>query len=80
MSAFGILQLPLWGCYAVYQQEGDTLFEKFRGALQPTADWGPIDPADNERYRKFMSDANGANDGLFGNRTVLRRMFDNVFG
>lgn len=102
MSGFGILQLPIWGGYAIYQQEGNTFLEvkqmkhkyalltsnvhvficfhpqKLTAALQPSADWGPMNPDDNKRYQQYMSDIRKA-AALRKRRNVLQRMFDNVF-
>lgn len=50
--------------------------EKLRGAIKPTADWGPIDPEINQKYRQFMSDNHNQ---LFRRTTLWHRMVDNVF-
>lgn len=55
ITAFGLMQLPLWAVYAVIKQKGDTLWEKIDGAFRPMASWGPIDPATNERYQKYIT-------------------------
>uniref|UniRef100_A0A182W2B8 Transporter n=1 Tax=Anopheles minimus TaxID=112268 RepID=A0A182W2B8_9DIPT len=52
--AFGLLQLPIWGIYAVYKQSGKTLNEKIKNSLKPTAAWGPYDPATLYEYKKFI--------------------------
>lgn len=36
-----------------------------------------MDPADNERYRKYMVDVNNAR--MFRQRGFVRRIFDNIF-
>ncbi|XP_053669860.1 sodium-dependent nutrient amino acid transporter 1-like isoform X2 [Anopheles nili] len=54
--AFGLLQLPIWGIYAVYKQDGKTLNEKIRNALKPTPAWGPLDPATHYEYKKFIDE------------------------
>ncbi|BFG05115.1 sodium-dependent nutrient amino acid transporter 1 [Drosophila madeirensis] len=46
----GVLQLPIWAIYTIYQQPGKTFSSKFRMALQPTADWGPRQPQELEAY------------------------------
>ncbi|XP_052861312.1 sodium-dependent nutrient amino acid transporter 1-like [Anopheles cruzii] len=54
--AFGLLQLPIWGAYAVYKQSGQTLTEKIRNSLKPTAAWGPLDVATHYEYKKFINE------------------------
>lgn len=76
LSAIGICQLPLWAGIAVYRQEGKTMMEKIRGAIKPTADWGPLDPDINRKYRQFMSDNHNK---LFRKTGLWHRMVDNVF-
>uniref|UniRef100_A0A1Q3FXN8 Transporter n=1 Tax=Culex tarsalis TaxID=7177 RepID=A0A1Q3FXN8_CULTA len=54
IAAFGLLQLPIWGIYAITKQEGKTLSEKVMNAFRPTQSWGPIDPTLNQEYKKFI--------------------------
>uniref|UniRef100_A0A182JYU5 Transporter n=1 Tax=Anopheles christyi TaxID=43041 RepID=A0A182JYU5_9DIPT len=54
--AFGLLQLPIWGVYAIYKQSGKSLNEKIKNAFKPTAAWGPIDPATHYEYKKFIDE------------------------
>ncbi|XP_058119007.1 sodium-dependent nutrient amino acid transporter 1-like isoform X2 [Anopheles ziemanni] len=54
--AFGLMQLPIWGIYAIYKQSGKTLTEKIRNSFKPTAAWGPIDPATHYEYKKFIDE------------------------
>uniref|UniRef100_A0A1Q3FYH5 Transporter n=1 Tax=Culex tarsalis TaxID=7177 RepID=A0A1Q3FYH5_CULTA len=54
IAAFGLLQLPIWGIYAITKQEGKTLSEKVMNAFRPTQSWGPIDPILNQEYKKFI--------------------------
>ncbi|XP_039442456.1 sodium-dependent nutrient amino acid transporter 1 isoform X1 [Culex pipiens pallens] len=54
IAALGLLQLPIWGIYAIYKQEGKTLSEKVMNAFRPTRNWGPIDPTLNQEYKKFI--------------------------
>lgn len=55
ISAFGIIQVPLWAIYAVLKQKGDTWGEKIRAAFQPNAEWGPTDPVRKEKYLKYIA-------------------------
>ncbi|XP_062132451.1 sodium-dependent nutrient amino acid transporter 1 [Drosophila sulfurigaster albostrigata] len=45
LSAFGLLQLPGWALYAVYQRRKQTanssLWQRIRAACQPDESWGP---------------------------------------
>ncbi|XP_049289146.1 sodium-dependent nutrient amino acid transporter 1-like isoform X2 [Anopheles funestus] len=54
--AFGLLQLPIWGAYAVYKQSGKTLNEKIKNSFKPTPAWGPLDPATHYEYKKFIDE------------------------
>lgn len=55
ISAFGIIQLPLWATHAVIKQKGDTWGEKIRAAFQPNSNWGPTDPVRKEKYLKYIA-------------------------
>lgn len=55
ITAFGLIQLPLWAIYAVIKQKGDTLSDKIRSAFRPTLNWGPADPNNFERYHKYIA-------------------------
>lgn len=79
LSAFGILQLPLWGIYAVYRRrnEGESILKRILVSFKPTSDWGPIDPILNEKYKQFRLEEESIlqnNIGFFGRIKV------NVFG
>ncbi|XP_030377442.1 sodium-dependent nutrient amino acid transporter 1 isoform X2 [Scaptodrosophila lebanonensis] len=52
ITAFGILQLPLWMIIAIIRDPGKTLSEKIRGAFSPKKNWGPADPILREQYNK----------------------------
>ncbi|KAJ6647379.1 Sodium-dependent nutrient amino acid transporter 1 [Pseudolycoriella hygida] len=73
ISAVGIMQLPLWAIYAVYKQKGNTLKEKFLGALSPTGDWGPKDSDLKNTYEQMLM-AEVKEKSIFGK---IRR---NIFG
>ncbi|XP_017855352.2 sodium-dependent nutrient amino acid transporter 1 isoform X2 [Drosophila busckii] len=52
ITAFGIMQLPLWMFVAIVRDPGVTLSEKIRGAFRPKKNWGPSDPLLREQYNK----------------------------
>ncbi|XP_022222627.2 sodium-dependent nutrient amino acid transporter 1 isoform X2 [Drosophila obscura] len=52
ITAFGILQLPVWMIVAIVRYPGRTLGQKISGAFTPTKDWGPRDPLLREQYNK----------------------------
>lgn len=52
ITAFGILQLPIWMVVAIVREPGNTLGEKIRGAFRPKKHWGPSDPLLREQYNK----------------------------
>ncbi|XP_058457070.1 sodium-dependent nutrient amino acid transporter 1-like isoform X2 [Malaya genurostris] len=56
ITAFGLLQLPIWGCYAIFKQEGKTLSEKISNAFRPLPKWGPMEPQLNQEYKKFVNE------------------------
>lgn len=55
ISAFGLIQIPLWAVHAVIKQKGDTWSEKIRSSFRPNAKWGPVDPLMREKYQKFIA-------------------------
>ncbi|XP_037031839.1 sodium-dependent nutrient amino acid transporter 1-like isoform X1 [Bradysia coprophila] len=79
ISAFGIVQLPLWCIYAIIKQKGDTWLEKIQGAFRPKSDWGPSDPVTFQRYQKYRTD-NCLNIEIFENDRWYNRVKRNVFG
>ncbi|KAH8410271.1 hypothetical protein KR009_010481 [Drosophila setifemur] len=52
ITAFGILQLPIWMVVAIVRDPGRTLGAKIRGAFTPKKNWGPMDPLLREQYHK----------------------------
>ncbi|XP_017007141.2 sodium-dependent nutrient amino acid transporter 1 isoform X1 [Drosophila takahashii] len=52
ITAFGILQLPIWMIVAIIRDPGKTLGAKIRGAFTPKKNWGPMDPLLREQYNK----------------------------
>ncbi|KAI8043630.1 hypothetical protein M5D96_004963 [Drosophila gunungcola] len=52
ITAFGILQLPIWMIVAIIRDPGQSVGEKIRGAFTPKKNWGPIDPLLREQYNK----------------------------
>ncbi|XP_016981709.1 sodium-dependent nutrient amino acid transporter 1 isoform X1 [Drosophila rhopaloa] len=52
ITAFGILQLPIWMIVAIIRDPGQTVGAKIRGAFTPKKNWGPLDPLLREQYNK----------------------------
>ncbi|EDW77462.2 uncharacterized protein Dwil_GK18075, isoform B [Drosophila willistoni] len=52
ITAFGILQLPIWMVVAIIREPGKTWLDKIRGAFTPKKHWGPTDPLLLEQYHK----------------------------
>ncbi|XP_017860214.1 PREDICTED: sodium-dependent nutrient amino acid transporter 1 isoform X1 [Drosophila arizonae] len=52
ITAFGVMQLPLWMLVAIIREPGNTLGEKICGAFRPKKNWGPSDPLLREQYNK----------------------------
>ncbi|XP_030241857.1 sodium-dependent nutrient amino acid transporter 1 isoform X2 [Drosophila navojoa] len=52
ITAFGVMQLPLWMLVAIIREPGNTLGEKICGAFRPKKNWGPTDPLLREQYNK----------------------------
>lgn len=75
LSAFGIVQIPLWMAVAIYRQKGVTWMEKIGGAFKPKSFWGPADPQLQKEYLQFLSDKNDTpKNGFFA------KFFDRLFG
>jgi solute carrier family 6 amino acid transporter-like protein 5/7/9/14 len=55
ISALGLIQLPIFATYAIIKQKGATFREKFIGAFHPKVNWGPKDPALNQKYKEFLA-------------------------
>lgn len=79
IASFGIMQLPIWACVAVIRQPGMSWSERVRGSFRPTADWGPGDVTDLERYRKMLAN-NAAEADREPARNVMVRFKRNIFG
>nr|XP_029711978.1 sodium-dependent nutrient amino acid transporter 1-like isoform X2 [Aedes albopictus] len=56
IAAFGLLQLPIWGTYAILKQDGKNWTEKLMNAFRPSKNWGPIDANLNQEYKKFINE------------------------
>lgn len=79
LSAFGIMQLPIWACVAFIKQPGKTWQDRLRGSFRPTADWGPIDPVNFEGYRKLRATIEAEADRV-PSRNWFVRFKRNIFG
>lgn len=79
ITAFGLIQLPLWAIYAVIKQKGDTLFDKIRGAFRPVPNWGPLDPAINERYQKYITTWQNEITAQ-PSRSILHKLKQRIYG
>lgn len=55
ITAFGLVQLPLWAFVAIVKQKGGTWTEKIAAAFRPADKWGPSDPITFEKYQKHIS-------------------------
>lgn len=53
ISALGIMQLPLWAIYAIFNQKG-TICERIKSAFSPMANWGPIKSQNLADYKLFL--------------------------
>ncbi|XP_055906728.1 sodium-dependent nutrient amino acid transporter 1 isoform X1 [Eupeodes corollae] len=71
----GVGQLPIWGFYAVYKQPGKTWTEKVKGAMEPTHNWGPLEPKIRDEYRQYRAEL-GDERPL----SLWEQFYDNVFG
>ncbi|EDX06730.1 GD25852 [Drosophila simulans] len=70
----GCAAAALLGFFTIYQQPGKTFGSKFRMAMQPTANWGPLQTQKFEAYilhRKREADFKSPRGGY---------LFDNIFG
>ncbi|XP_053689270.1 sodium-dependent nutrient amino acid transporter 1 isoform X2 [Sabethes cyaneus] len=56
IAALGLLQLPIWAIYSIVKQDGKTLTEKIMKTFRPLQNWGPIEPALNLEYKKFVNE------------------------
>ncbi|XP_055596215.1 sodium-dependent nutrient amino acid transporter 1-like isoform X1 [Uranotaenia lowii] len=55
IAAFGLLQIPIWGIYAIIKQDGKNITEKMINAFRPRKNWGPIDANLHHEYKKFIN-------------------------
>lgn len=78
ISAFGILQLPLWAVFTIIYQKGDSPMEKIRAAFRPKDNWGPKDPATLEKYKKYVS--NFESSQVFVDNGFIPRLKRHIFG
>ncbi|CAD7011572.1 unnamed protein product [Ceratitis capitata] len=62
ITAFGVLQVPIWAVVAIVRQPGESLREKVSGAFQPVSSWGPSDPLLREQYNKDLANDNVTKD------------------
>lgn len=78
ISSVGIAQLPIWAVVAIIKQPGSTFVEKVQGAFRPMADWGPIDPATYDRYKKLRSTIDS--EDQHKSQNIFKRFKRNIFG
>uniref|UniRef100_W8AWS8 Transporter n=2 Tax=Ceratitis capitata TaxID=7213 RepID=W8AWS8_CERCA len=75
ITAFGVLQVPIWAVVAIVRQPGESLREKVSGAFQPVSSWGPSDPLLREQYNKDL-----ANDNVTKNLSCWGKVKKNFSG
>jgi hypothetical protein len=51
----GLMQLPIWACYAIIKQTSEKWTDKILNAFKPMSSWGPRDPALLARYKEFLA-------------------------
>uniref|UniRef100_A0A182IT24 Transporter n=2 Tax=Anopheles atroparvus TaxID=41427 RepID=A0A182IT24_ANOAO len=74
--AAGVLQLPAWAVYTFLKRKEPDWRDRLAHCFKPTHDWGPEDPELNAKYHESVYKAEQA---LPRNRSIARRIFDNVF-
>lgn len=79
ISAFGLIQLPLWAFVAIVKQKGDSWTEKAAAAFRPADKWGPSDPITFDKYQKYISQwksdmDNQPSTSIWGR--IKRKLFD----
>ncbi|KAH8323332.1 hypothetical protein KR067_005258 [Drosophila pandora] len=76
ITAFGILQLPIWMIVAIIRDPGKTVGAKIRGAFTPKKNWGPMDPLLREQYHKEIENDLNPRRG----QGVWAAIKQNIFG
>ncbi|XP_017060663.1 sodium-dependent nutrient amino acid transporter 1 isoform X1 [Drosophila ficusphila] len=76
ITAFGILQLPIWMIVAIIRDPGQTLGAKIIGAFTPKKNWGPLDPLLREQYNKEIENDLAPKRG----RGIWAAIKQNIFG
>ncbi|XP_016956852.1 sodium-dependent nutrient amino acid transporter 1 isoform X1 [Drosophila biarmipes] len=76
ITAFGILQLPIWMIVAIIRDPGKTVGAKIRGAFTPKKNWGPMDPLLREQYNKEIENELTPKRG----RGIWAAIKQNIFG
>lgn len=60
---FCLMQLPIWGFFAIINQKEKTLMKKIVSAFKPNSSWGPNDPDTSNIVHLLL--ASFANFSLF---------------
>ena len=55
LSIIGLIQLPIWGFYAIFVQDKDTMRDRITEAFKPNQHWGPVNPRTNHEYKLFLN-------------------------
>lgn len=74
--AAGVLQLPAWAIYTFLKRKEPDWRDRLLHCFKPTHDWGPEDPELNAKYHESVYKHE---QSLPRDRSLVRRMFDNVF-
>uniref|UniRef100_A0A182PFL1 Sodium-dependent nutrient amino acid transporter 1 n=1 Tax=Anopheles epiroticus TaxID=199890 RepID=A0A182PFL1_9DIPT len=74
--AAGVLQLPAWAIYTFLKRKEPDWRDRLLHCFKPTHDWGPEDPELNAKYHESVYKHE---QSLPRDRSLARRMFDNVF-
>ncbi|XP_050095725.1 sodium-dependent nutrient amino acid transporter 1-like isoform X1 [Anopheles aquasalis] len=74
--AAGVLQLPAWAVYTFLKRKEPDWKDRLVHCFRPTHDWGPEDPELNAKYHESVYNDE---QSLPRDRSIARRLYDNVF-
>ncbi|XP_055691980.1 sodium-dependent nutrient amino acid transporter 1-like [Lutzomyia longipalpis] len=79
LSTLGLMQFPLWALYAIKKQKVQGVWNKLHSALQPKANWGPLDENLLREYQSYTAKHMRESEPHWRQMNFFEKIRDKIF-
>uniref|UniRef100_A0A1B0CN47 Sodium-dependent nutrient amino acid transporter 1 n=1 Tax=Lutzomyia longipalpis TaxID=7200 RepID=A0A1B0CN47_LUTLO len=79
LSTLGLMQFPLWALYAIKRQKVQGVWNKLHSALQPKANWGPLDENLLREYQSYTTKHMRESEPHWRQMNFFEKIRDRIF-